>query len=240
MIPKWMFKPIAHRGYFNCKDPENSMKAFTNAIEAGFAIEMDVQVTKDDVLLVFHDDNLKRMTGFDGLLRDQTYETIKELKLLDSEEYIPRFDEFLDLISGQVPLMIEFKNETKETRMEALAYELLKKYSGPFIIQSFNPLSLYWFKKNAPFIVRGQLSYDYRDSHRPWLVRFALGNMLLNIFTRPHYVIYDIHALDRPIIKFLQFVRKPIFGYTAKTKKEYENALRKGVPACFEGFDPRN
>lgn len=238
-IPKWMYEPIAHRGFFNEAAPENSMKAFQNAIDAGFAVEMDVQITKDKVLLVFHDDNLKRMTGFDGLLREQNYQDIKNLKLLDTDETIPTFEAFLALIDGQIPLMIEFKNETKSNDMECLAYEMLKKYKGPYIIQSFNPMSINWFKKNAKSVIRGQLSYDYKGAKQSWIVRFILSNVLLNVITRPHYVIYDIKALDRPIIKWLKWIKKPLFGYTAKSNAEYLMALEKGVPSCFEGFDPR-
>lgn len=238
-IPKWMYEPIAHRGYFNNLAPENSIKAFQNAIEAGFAVEMDVQLTKDQVLVVFHDDNLMRMTGFDGLVRDQNYEDIKDLKLLGTDEIIPRFDDFLILIDGQIPLMIEFKNETNSRQMEILAYEMLKVYKGQYIIQSFNPMSVNWFRKHAKSVIRGQLSYDYKGGKQSWILRFILRNVLLNIITRPHYVIYDIKALDRLIIKWLKLIKKPLFGFTAKSKIDYIEALEKGVPACFEGFDPR-
>ncbi|WP_240839556.1 glycerophosphodiester phosphodiesterase family protein [Acidaminobacter sp. JC074] len=236
-IPNWMYdKPIAHRGYFNEASPENSLGAFQNAIDRGFAVELDVQILKDDTLIVFHDENFKRMTGKDLSIYEATYEDIKDLRLLDTDEKIPLFDEFLELIRGQIPLMIEFKNETTSNRLEERGYEALKSYQGPYIIQSFNPLSVWWFKKHAPHIVRGQLSYDYNDAS--FFKRWFLSNVYGNIVTRPHFVIYDIKALDSKVIKRLKKRSMPLFSYTAKSLESYRYAIDQSVPACFEGFDP--
>ena len=147
MVPNWMYnRPIAHRGYFNEKAPENSLAAFQNAIDHGYAIEMDVQLLKDGTIIVFHDKHLKRMTGFDKDLKEVTYEEIKHLKLLDTDEGIPTFRSFLEFIDGRVPIVIEFKNESTSNLLEEKGYDILRSYRGDYVIQSFNPLSIYWFK----------------------------------------------------------------------------------------------
>lgn len=239
-IPTWLYEMhIAHRGYFNEAAPENSLKAFERAIHENFAIEMDVQITSDDVLVVFHDGDLERMTGMKGQVAEINYDVLQTLTLLNTDQKVPTFKEFLNLVDGQVPLMIEFKNETSSNKLEKKAYDLLKDYSGEYIIQSFNPNSLRWFKKNAPSVIRGQLSYNYRSSNYGKVMQFILRNMLFNVITKPDYIIYDIKNLDERIIKRIQKRSKPLFGYTAKSKDAYNDSLNKGVRAVFEGFDPR-
>ncbi len=238
-IPNWLDTTfIAHRGFFNESAPENSLESFNRAIKRNFAVELDVQVLKDDTLVVFHDDSLLRLTGYNKLIKDVTYEEIKHLKLLETDESIPTFREVLKLIEGRIPLMIEFKNESKSNRLEELSYKLLKEYEGEYIIQSFNPLSVKWFKKNAKEVIRGQLSCRYENTNISNFTKFLLRNVLFNIVTKPDFVIYDIKSLDHLIIKYLKFVKKPLYGYTAKSVESYKYAKSKGVTSCFEGFDP--
>lgn len=239
-IPNWMYDtPIAHRGYFDDASPENSLKAFQNAIDRGFAIELDVQILKDETLVVFHDESLERMTGKSGKLLESNYQDIKGLKLKDTAEPIPTFEDVLRLVDGQVPLMVEFKNESKNTRLERLGYDLLKSYKGAYVIQSFNPISVNWFKRNAPSVVRGQLSCRYENNKISRLTKFALRNLFTNVMTHPDYVIYDINALETPVINRLKRRGMPLFSYTAKSKLDYDYALKMQMPACFEGFDPQ-
>lgn len=238
-IPKWMYEvPIAHRGYFDDEAPENSLAAFKKAIDRGFAVEMDVQILKDGTLVVFHDDDLERMTGKKGLLREMTYEDIQSLKLKGTNEGIPTFESFLTLIDGQIPLMIEFKNDTFSNALEEKSWSLLKTYKGEFVIQSFNPKSVLWFKKNQPQIVRGQLSYDYKASNYNKIMKHVLSHVWLNLWTKPDYVIYDIQSLESPVINGLRKKGMPLFSYTAKSKKAYDYAMNLNIPPCFEGFDP--
>lgn len=238
-MPNWIDEiHIAHRGYFNDTYPENSLGAFQRAIEHGYGIELDVQMLKDGTLVVFHDEHLKRMTGFDGLLTDCDYQSVHQLKLLDSSEGIPTFKEFLELVDGRVPLMIEFKNETRNNSLEKEGYEILKSYKGPYIMQSFNPISVLWFKRHAPEVIRGQLSCRHKNSKLNSFSRFVIRNVMTNIVTKPDFVIYDINALDTFIIKWLKFFKKPLYGYTAKSLDAYRVAVKQNVKPVFEGFDP--
>ena len=136
---------IAHRGMHNIKIgiPENSLKAFEKAIECKYLIELDLHILKDGSVVVFHDDNLKRMTGIDKKIADTTYDEIKNLKLQSTNNYIPLFKEVLKLISGRVPIIIELKYDTKVGLLETETMNILKDYKGKYVVKSFNPMTVY-------------------------------------------------------------------------------------------------
>ena len=104
---KTKFIFIAHRGiHNNLNIPENSIKSFKRAISKNIPIELDIHLTSDDKLVVFHDDNLIRMTGLYKKIRKCTYDEISKLKLLNTNEVIPLLSDVLDLINGKVLLDI--------------------------------------------------------------------------------------------------------------------------------------
>ena len=104
----WLLKsPVAHRGLHGNGIPENSAAAFENAIKNDYPIEMDIQLTSDCVPVVFHDDNMKRMTGVDANVQTKTLAEVKQMCLADTDERIMTFEEFLDFVDGRVPLVIE-------------------------------------------------------------------------------------------------------------------------------------
>ena len=141
---------IAHRGiYDNKKVYENSLEAFKKAIKKGYTIEFDVHLTKDNKVIVFHDDKLDRLTGDKGLIKDKTLDEIKEYK------FIPTFEEVLDLVSGKVPLLIELKFDSKGFELEKEVSKILSNYKGEYAIQSFNPRTIIWFRLFKKDITRG-------------------------------------------------------------------------------------
>ncbi len=237
-MKEWMYNTyIAHRGYHNDMYPENSMGAFKRAIENGFGMEFDVQILKDDTLVIMHDDNLKRMTGKDINLSDVNYSDIKDLTLLDTDEKIPLFKEVLELVSGRVPLMIEFKNNTFSNRLEQVAYEILKEYQGDYSIQSFNPVSVNWFRKNASTVIRGQL-YD-NFFKRNFIQNIFYKNKISNKITKPNYHIFNVNNIDTKEVEKMLRNRKAVFAYTAKDVNTFKKTQALRIPTCFEGFDPR-
>ena len=149
------YKLIAHRGLYNNKEGivENTIKAFNKAIEKGYAIELDVQILKDGNLIVFHDDNLLRLTGINKRVYDSTLEYIKSVNLLNTNEKIPTLKETLDVILGKVPLVIEIKSGIFSHNIEKKIYEVLKEYKGKFCIESFNLFNVLWFKNNFNCII---------------------------------------------------------------------------------------
>lgn len=219
-------KIIAHRGYHNIKKsiPENSLKAFERAIENGFGIEIDLHLLKDGKIAVMHDDTTERLTGINKLIKDCTYEDIKDLKLGNTNEGIPLFEEVLDLVSGRVPLLIEYKYDNKAGKLEEKSMELLKDYKGNFAVQSFNPASVKWFKDNYEKIPRGQLSSGYVDEKMCFIKKYILKNVLLFSYNKPDFISYAIKGL--PTKRIDQLKEKGVFltGWTVRTKEEYEFA----------------
>ena len=150
-------KVIAHRGIFdNIKIPENSLQSFKKAINKSYPFELDVQLTKDNFLVVFHDDNLKRMTGIDKNIQDTTYEEIKNLNLLNSDCKIPLFSDVLKLNNDKVYIDIEVKTTS---RLNDTVDKLMSELHGynKFIIKSFDPRIVRYIKKKYPNIICGFL-----------------------------------------------------------------------------------
>lgn len=235
----WLVKKsISHRGFHNGGNiPENSIKAFDAAIENDFAIELDVHILKDENVVVFHDDNLKRMTGVDKVIEKCTYDEISQLKLLNSDENIPLFKDVLELVNGKVELLIELKSCIMIGRLEEKTYQLLKKYNGEYAIQSFNPFSVGWFKRHASNITRGQLSGSHKGNSLNIVTKFLLKNLLLNLISKPDFINYEIDYLNSLPIVLQRRKKKLIVGWTARSEKEYISALNKCKNVVFEGFN---
>ena len=173
-------KYIAHRGYHNEENPENTIGAFKRAIDNGYAIELDVQLLKDGTVVVIHDNKLCRLCGEDKYISNSTLEDIKDLKVLKSEYSIPTLKEVLEFVDGKTPLLIEIKNNLKVGDLETKTYELLKNYKGEYAVQSFNPYSLEWFKNNAPNVLRGQLSSFFKGENLSFVKKMFLKKLKLN------------------------------------------------------------
>lgn len=235
-------KFIAHRGLHTNNEvtPENSLPSFEAAIREDFAIELDVHLTTDEKVVVFHDDNLKRMTGLDKITWNCSYSEIKKLSLSDSEFNIPTLEEVLEITRGRVPLLIEIKNKGKVGLLEKNVYEALKKYDGLYAIQSFNPFSMDWFKIQAPEIIRGQLSGSFENEKLPVYKKTMLRNLLFNKRSSPSFINYDINCIPNWALNKARKDGLWILGWTAKTKKEFVSAKKYCDNVLFEGFNPRS
>ena len=210
---------IAHRGLFNNKNvPENSMLAFANAVHHNFGIELDVQITKDGKLVVFHDKSLKRMCGIKKALYKMTYAELSGIYLLNTGERIPLFRDVLSLVAGKVPLIIEIKPEGDVLKTTELVNEMLYDYKGLYCIESFHPMVLKWLKENNPEILRGQLStlYTKRLLDRPWFTRFLLSNLFTNIITSPDFIAYNHKYKNRLTYRICRFFYNIIIIYCNK------------------------
>ena len=193
----------AHRGLHK-KDksiPENSLGAFRAAVNAGYGIELDVHLTADDQLVVFHDDTLTRVCGVDARTDDQTLAQLRTMRLYGTEYTIPTLDEVLDVLGGKVPLILEIKRGTKQARNMFLCKKIrerLLSYNGPVCIESFDPAIVAWWRRNAPEVLRGQLSQPPKKylKNSSWLTGFLCGNLLTNVIARPHFIAYCIG--DKP------------------------------------------
>lgn len=232
----WLFsRPIAHRGLHCADAPENSIAAFARAIENGYAIELDVRPIDDGTIVVFHDDKLTRMTDRDGYVCNLTASDLNEIRLNGSDEHIPTFKEVLDFVAGRTPILIEIKNEGKVGALEQATLELLNGYNGEYAIQSFNPYSVEYFKKNAPQIVRGQLSCFFTGSDISAIKRYFLKRLKLNKIASPDFVSYCFEDLPN---KYVTKTKLPVLAWTVRSNAEMEKVLPYCDNIIFESFIP--
>ena len=220
---------FAHRGYHDMDGgiPENSMTAFHRAITLGYGIELDVHLSADGRLIVFHDDTLKRMCGRNETVESLTSTELTHCHLSGTTETIPLLDDVLQLVHGQTPLLIELKIPSDSTEICEKLCHLLQNYEGSYLVQSFNTKGLQWFRKNAPHILRGQLSSRLTRSDRSpaWVLRFAVENLLCNVIGRPDFIAYKLNDLPNLSVWFLKiFFRTPVAVWTLRTSR----ALRVG------------
>lgn len=210
---------IAHRGLHNSIIPENSVSAFKEAIKYNYIIELDVHMLKDGSVVVFHDDNLKRMTGVDKKIKDTTYEEIKDLQLLNSNEHIPLLKDVLKLVDGNVPLLIELKYDNKVGLLEDELINILKNYKGLYAFQSFNPKSLIYLKKKCPNIPKGLLVSDFSRSNINIVKKIILKKMVLNFLVQPDFISVNYNYLNNKKIKKYR-ENKLILTWTIRNKED--------------------
>ena len=236
---KAQFKGInyAHRG-LHSRDkivPENSLAAFSLAAEAGYGIELDVQLSRDGQVVVFHDDTLNRVCGVEGRVDEYDYEQLKDMQLCGSEQTIPLFSQVLELVDGRSTLIVELKPGKKNMELCRKTYELLKAYRGNVCIESFHPIIVAWFRFHAPELVRGQLAMPakYYEEQTPFM-RFMLSNTLFNFIARPQFIAYRIGK--RPLaVKFAQLLGAMKICWTS-----HEPRNEKGMDGViFEFYKPR-
>lgn len=236
---KWLY---AHRGLHDNRTdaPENSLRAFQKAVEAGFGIEMDIQMTKDHVPVVFHDFTLKRICNADGKIADYTFEELQQFHLCDSDQKIPKFEDVLKLVDGKVPLIVELKIEALDTSICPAGDKLLSAYKGMYCIESFNPLGVFWYRRHRKEIVRGQLSDAFlREGEYRGVLYFLLQNLVFNFLTKPDFIAYHHkypEILSRRICRGLY--HNTAAAWTIKSQKELDAARKNFDIFIFDSFMP--
>lgn len=241
----WKKMSFAHRGLH---DPdkgvvENTLAAFKAACDAGVGIEMDVQLTRDLVPVVFHDASLLRLCGIDRRIRDIPYSELQSLRLCNAPDaFIPTFEEVLTLIGGRVPLLVEIKNSRHNRYLCQRVMAALDAYRGSYIIESFNPLIVGWFRRHAPHVVRGQLvcpMREYIPTVDP-ISAFCMSGLLLNFISRPDFVAYNANA-QRFFSPHFQrfFFRTPMAGWTIKSDSMAALMRKRGEMCIFERIMPK-
>mgnify|MGYP001089857595 FL=1 len=233
----------AHRGLYDNEHgiPENSMAAFRRAVDKGYGIELDVHLTADNQLVVFHDDTLTRMCGMNKKISSFLYSDLMQLRLLGTEEGIPLFKDVLELIEGKVPLIIELKVDgSNQNLLCPLVWQLLSRYKGDYCIESFHPFVLQWFKRHEPQVVRGQLSCNFfKENPHCDIVLFLMSNLMTNFFTHPDFIAYKYLDLDNPAVIY----NRKLFHimtvvWTIPGKPTYDRFKNKVDVMIFEGFEP--
>lgn len=233
----------AHRGLHNRENgvPENSLKAFSMAVLGGFGMELDLQLTKDNKVVVHHDHSIKRSCGEDKLISDLTYEQLQLYRLFGTEEKIPLFSDVLKLVDGKTPMIIELKGYNDTDTLCRLAMKELEGYKGLYCVESFDPRIVSWFKENRPEIIRGQLMEKLKkgDNGLSAPMAFFGRNMMTNFLTRPNFEAYDFKERDILSMK----AARGIFGmqevsWTIRDEESFKKVKALGNLCIFENFVP--
>ena len=231
---------FAHRGLHTPDKavPENSLPAFRRAVEAGYGIELDIQLSRDGAVVVFHDDTLDRVCGVHGRVDAFDLAALRGMKLCGTAEGIPLFTEVLEAVGGRVPLIVELKSGPRNRLLCEKALALLRQYQGPYCIESFDPRIVRWFKQHAPDLLRGQLSGPPRTFDTlPAVGGFILGNLMGDLICRPGFIAYD--NKPKPLLVRLACRLGPArVVWTARDAADHARLCRENDAIIFEFYRP--
>ncbi|KOA56361.1 glycerophosphodiester phosphodiesterase family protein [Bifidobacterium animalis] len=254
--------------------PENSLAAFAAAAEAGYGIELDVQLTLDNKVVVAHDPDLLRVAGDPRNIRDLTYDELVRIPLFPTAapgaevspllpgatenpplvttpsqaqagyyQHVPLLEDVLRVVDGRVPIIVEFKFENYRTwddRDEELmqtAADLLDAYQGLYVVESFNPVAMNWYKREHPDVCRGQLAEDTAFTANPML--WMGGKLMFNEISRPDFVAYDFKNGDGAMLRFVRRMGAMAVAWTVRTSDELAGAQPYFDRFIFEAFVPK-
>ena len=194
---------IAHRGLHSDTTIENTISAFIKAMEKNYIIELDIHILKDDTIVIYHDFDLKRLTGVNKVIEKLTYPQLSKIKIKNKYQ-IPTLKQVMNIINGRVPLLIEVKTIEKNNLFLEKLVELLNNYKGLFAIQSLNPFVIEWFYKNKK--------------------NYPLGLIIINDINykilKKYTKMIDFISIYKKHLPFKS--KKIIIGWTIKNKKELE------------------
>ena len=222
--PDWLTRwEYAHRGLHGDGVPENSLAAAEAAIAAGLGIECDIQRSRDDHPIVFHDWDLLRLTGGEGETDTRLAEELETLLLLRTDQRPTRLAGFLELIAGRVPVLIEIKSRPGYDVGRTCLYvsRLLKEYSGPHAVMSFDPRVARWFRRQSPETPCGLVMREDEHGHtqKGWQRRLALW------IARPDFLAYHIAALPSRWIARLRAKGMPVLTWTINSPETRARGL---------------
>jgi glycerophosphoryl diester phosphodiesterase len=237
-----LHRPIAHRGLWDRERPENSLAAFAAAAEAGYGIELDVQLSADGEVMVFHDDRLERMTDGHGRLCDYGLDRLKALRLAGTEERIPTLQETLATVAGRVLVVVEMKVlGGEEGPLEARVASILDAYDGPAAVLSFNPVSIAAFAEFSPTRLRGLNSMAYTDAAF-WMLspkeRQGLSTLAQAAEARPHFLGLGLDMLPSFEGAALRAQGMPVACWTVRSPEQWERVRLFCDTPMFEGWRP--
>ena len=216
--------PVAHRGLHGRGTVENSLGAFAAAVRARYAIELDVHVSSDGEAIVFHDDELDRLTGAHGPVGARTARELTATRLNGSDETIPTLKQVFDLVDNKVPILVELKREPgQDHRLERRVCALLDDYRGTVAIQCFDPVGIAWFAKARHDVPRGQL---------------AVGRLPSPHGAEPDFIGYYVRNLRSAAAIAARARGLPILAWTVRTKHDLELARAHADNVIFEGIVP--
>ncbi len=247
MAPGWLTaRPIAHRGYHDAAEGriENTLSAIRAALEHRFAIEVDLQLTGDGAVVVFHDETVDRLLDATGRVDSYSLAELRALRFRGiTKDHVPTLAELLETVAGSVPLVLELKSEFKgDRRLEAAVAPILKAYPGAAVVMSFDPDSMAAMKHLAPAMPRGIVADRYTDlddwGFLPASRRFTLRHLLDVPRVGAAFVSYDLKGLPSLAPSLVRSFGRPLITWTVRTEADRAKARRVADQITFEGFDP--
>ncbi|WP_204112957.1 glycerophosphodiester phosphodiesterase family protein [Shimia biformata] len=238
--------PLAHRALHNVGDgrPENSRAAVRAALQAGYGIEIDVQLSADGQAMVFHDYHLARLTAQTGPIRQRTSAELAGVPLTGGDEGIPTLPEILSLVAGKVPLLVEIKDQdgalgVNVGQLEQAVGAALADYAGPVAVMSFNPHSVAAMAWHAPDVARGLVTEAFAADEWP-LVPATTRERLAGIpdfeAVGASFVSHDRKDLTSPAVAALKARAVPVLCWTVRSPEEEATARRIADNITFEGY----
>ena len=238
-------RPVAHRGLHRVSDGiiENTESAVQAALDGGYAIEVDLQLTADGEAAVFHDYTLDRLTAEKGPVIARTAAELKNVRFTATADRIQSLPELLEQVAGRATLMLEIKSRWSEIGpLENRVAELVKTYNGPVAVMSFDPVSMIAVRHFAPNVIRGVVSERF-GSVPEWQFlsfgqRLALRHGWQLPACDPHFLHYHVHGLPFGPTYLFRELGRPVLTWTVRTPEERETASKYADQMIFEGFRP--
>ncbi|NDV02871.1 glycerophosphodiester phosphodiesterase family protein [Pseudoroseicyclus tamaricis] len=244
--PAFLHRPLAHRALHGPGRPENSVEAVRAAIDAGYGIEVDLQLSADGEAMVFHDAVLDRLTGKAGPVAGRTAQELRQIPLTGSEAGIPTFAEVLALVAGRVPLLVEIKDQDGQMGgdvgpLEEAAARAADGYAGPLAFMSFNPHSVGLMAELAPGVARGLTTSAFREESWPGLpaeLRARLREMPDFARVGASFISHEAADLSSAPVARVKAEGHPVLCWTIRSEAQATEARAIADNITFEGFAP--
>lgn len=245
--PSWLTeRPIAHRGLHDAAAGrfENTISAAEAAVAGGFAIECDIQLSRDGEAMIFHDHDLPRLTEADGPVRERDSAFLGRLAIGGSQDRIPTLTAFLDHVADRTPLVVEVKSRHDgDERLARRFVEVMRGRRERVAVKSFDPAIVTLLRRIAPHIPRGIVAQStYGDRERETLgpdrVR-RMTDLLHWDDTMPDFLSWrgaDLPAAAPVLGRRLGGV--PLMAWTIRTREEASRVVAFADQIVFEGFLP--
>ena len=233
---------ISHRGLHNASKGliENTESAVSESIKNGFAIEVDLQHSKDGEAMVFHDSTLKRLTTERGLLSERTADELKKIPFKNTKDRMQTLPELLEQVDGKVPLILEVKSQWDNLGpLERRIAGHLETYTGQVCVMSFDPRSVEIFRHLKPTLIRGLVSEHFPKSEEWHMLsswqRFSARHLLSFPKTRPDFIAYDVKALPSFATSIAKLCGLPLLSWTVRSGEDLKTVASHAHSPIFEG-----
>ena len=194
---------IAHRGVHNSNIPENTLSAFVKCVDKNYIIELDIHILTDNTIVIYHDHNLKKLTGVNKVIETLSYAQLSKIKI-NKKYTIPTLKQLLHILNGEVPVLIEIKDMNNNSKFEEELVKILDNYKGEFAIQSMNPYVIDWFYKNRKYYIIGLIVFN--DLNYKIVKRYVKKIDFISVYK-----------------KQLPFkINKLVLGWTIRKESEYK------------------